>query len=322
MSRSVGFYQVPRALRIDENWKNLSFEYRHVFETILCHCAYKEITLDDYGVKIFLKPLQMLTTIRELVTLCNEPSVDRSLVERALKKFKNIDFSRQETRHRKTVITITQPDICEMIKRLNETRIETNSRQTRDKLETQKNKDNTEYNETQQQQGSADAEIFSCLKIPELEFSDQVSLMQTGMTERRMKEGVAFARKKKESGQIKTTFGACIGWYIRQDQFFPDLSEQMILAEKYLRELEAMRMETAVQLNENFRDSESLYVLLKGKETRISLKDPPGLVESLINDCLREVKEKFRHKIVRLESEKDKNDLEAQGNENEVGELP
>lgn len=186
----------------------------------------------------------------------------------------------------------------------------------------QERQERTKNVKKQQQQLPAVAEIYSCLKIPELEFSDQVSLMQTGMTERRMREGVAFARNKKAAGQIKTTFGACVGWYVRQDQFFPDLSEQMILAEKYLRELEAMRMDTAVQLNENFRDNETLFVLLKGKETRISLKDPPGLVESQINDCLREVKEKFRHKIVSLESEKDKNDLETQGNEIDIVGLP
>lgn len=173
-------------------------------------------------------------------------------------------------------------------------------------------------NVKKQQQLPAD-EIYSCLKIPELGFSDQVSLMQTGMTERRIREGVAFAHKKKSAGQIKTSFGACVGWYVRQDKFFPDLSEQMIMGEKYLRELEAMRMETAVQLNENFRETETLYVLLKGKETRISLKDPPGLVESQINECLREVKEKFKHKIVSLESENDLNDL---GNEKDIGELP
>jgi hypothetical protein len=52
--------------------------------------------------------------------------------------FKKVGFSRQETRHRKTIITITEPSICKYFKCEDKAESETKSRQDRDKIEAQK----------------------------------------------------------------------------------------------------------------------------------------------------------------------------------------
>ncbi len=134
---NLGYFNIPRELLFDPIFKGLSYEYRHIFLTILAHIAHKPMKLDDHGVLIELNPGQMMTTLRDLERLCNEKGIDKSKIERALRKFFSVGFSRQETRHTKTIITITEPNICKLIESQNETRFETTSRQDRDKIETE-----------------------------------------------------------------------------------------------------------------------------------------------------------------------------------------
>ena len=110
-----GFIKIPRSLLTDDSWKSLPYTYRHVFLTILEHVSFKETTQDDFGVNVKVKPGQLLITQRRLEELCNEPDIDRSLIQRAYKKFFQLGFSIQETIHKKTLITITRTDICELI---------------------------------------------------------------------------------------------------------------------------------------------------------------------------------------------------------------
>lgn len=122
-----GFIKLPRSLLDDPNWKNLPYTYRHVFLTILANMVFKPTIMDDFGVLIHLRPGQLLITERRLVKLCDEPDIDRSLVHRALVKFKTCHFSDQTSNHKKTIITITRKDILQLI----EPNFDHNSNQTR-----------------------------------------------------------------------------------------------------------------------------------------------------------------------------------------------
>lgn len=130
-----GYIKYPRKLNECRSWKALPYTYRHVFLTIMSHASHCEDTFDDNGVIIPLLPGQFVTTIRRLVELCNEPDIDKSLIERALARFEKVGFSRQEVRHIKTIITITEPEFCEALKKKIETTFETKSRQDRDTKE-------------------------------------------------------------------------------------------------------------------------------------------------------------------------------------------
>lgn len=110
-----GFIQLPRSLLSDKLWKDLPYTYRHVYLTILSKVVFKPTIQDDFGVLVHLKPGQYLTTERELARLCDEPDIDRCVVQRALKKFFQFGFSIQTSIHKKTIITITREDICELI---------------------------------------------------------------------------------------------------------------------------------------------------------------------------------------------------------------
>ncbi len=125
------FIKYTRSLHTNPLFKGMSFEYRHIYMTILVNMAFKPIQLNDHGVIIELKSGQLMTTVRGLVKLCDEKSIDLPKVQRALRMFENMGFSTQETIHRKTIITITESSICESLKNKIDTRNDTKSIQDR-----------------------------------------------------------------------------------------------------------------------------------------------------------------------------------------------
>lgn len=127
MSENFGYFKLPRSLLSDPLWKGLPYTYRHIFLTILSYVVFKPTVQDDFGVLVNLMPGQFMTTERELVKLCAENDIDKSCIHRALEKFKKLGFSNQTSNHKKTIITITRKDICELI----EPNFEPNSNQTR-----------------------------------------------------------------------------------------------------------------------------------------------------------------------------------------------
>ena len=125
------FIKYTRSLHTNLIFKSMSLEYRHIFMTILVNMAFKPLQLNDHGKLIDLQPGQLMITIRGLVKLCDEKSIDLPKVQRALKMFESIGFSRQETIHRKTIITVTESSICESIKPKDDTIFDTRSIQDR-----------------------------------------------------------------------------------------------------------------------------------------------------------------------------------------------
>lgn len=122
-----GYIKIPRSLLNDPIWKSLPFTYRHIYLTILQHMAFEACKQNDFGLLTELQPGQFLTTERKLVDLCDEEEIDKSLIHRALIKFRSLGFSNHKTNRKKTIITITRTDILELLK----PRIEPNSNQTR-----------------------------------------------------------------------------------------------------------------------------------------------------------------------------------------------
>lgn len=159
------FIKYTRSLHTNPVYKSLSFEYRHIFMTILVHMAFKPIQLNDHGVLIDLKPGQFMTTIRGLAKLCDEKEIDAPKVQRALTMFENVGFSIQETIHRKTIITIKEPSICESMKKPNDTGIDTKSIQDRytkeERQEIQERKEHTPQQEIKVVGGECEIIPFS-----------------------------------------------------------------------------------------------------------------------------------------------------------------
>jgi hypothetical protein len=161
---NYGHFNIPRSLTSDPLWKSLSYQYRHVFMTVMHHMAFKEIILDDFGVLTIVKPFQFLTTKAELTKLCDEEDIDESLVYRVILKLQKLGFWNHKTNHRKTLITIVREDILNT----REPTFEPNSNQTRTKLEPQKNKDNKKDKEKKSNKPTptpsvSEVAIFGCL---------------------------------------------------------------------------------------------------------------------------------------------------------------
>lgn len=128
------YIKYTRELHTNPQYKSLSYQYRHIFVTILVYMAFRPVRMNDHGKMIDLLPGQMMTTLKEIVRLCDEEDIDKSKVQRALILFEKIGLTRQETIHTKTVVTITESSICRSLNYPIDTRFDTGSIQENSKI--------------------------------------------------------------------------------------------------------------------------------------------------------------------------------------------
>lgn len=141
-----GFVCLAKELGENSDWYDARPAHQTVFMTILLRCAFKEMNHNIQGNSIRIFPGQLCTTIRKLTEWCGK-WISKNDVEGSIKYFSKVNFLRQEVRHGKTLITITQPDICKYFKKSNQTTSQTQVRQESDRSQTQKNKENKEKKE-------------------------------------------------------------------------------------------------------------------------------------------------------------------------------
>ena len=242
------YIKYTRSLHTNPVFKGMSFEYRHIFITILVNMAFKPIQMNDHGNLIDLKPGQYMTTIRELTKLCDEKEIDKSKVERALNMFEKVGFSRQETRHRKTIITITESSICESLKKQIETKIETKSRQDRDtKEEIQEIKETT--TPPNPQGGIRVVVSLDCLKEnTDLDEHDKMFL-QNAFPEERIKLALDYSKRIKP----KSTLIQMLVWHCKMEHAptvpGPRITDQQKLALEFNKYLPSIGMHEMYEQN-------------------------------------------------------------------------
>lgn len=251
------YIKYTRSLHTNPVYKSLSFEYRHIFMTILVNMAFKPVQMNDHGVLINLKPGQFMTTIRGLAKLCDEKGIDAPKVQRALMMYENIGFSIQETIHKKTIITIKEPSICESLKKEVDTRIETKSIQDRYKIDTQKKNEKKEKNlkETttppSPQGGNRVVVSLACLKEnTSLEENDKMFL-QNAFPEERVKLALEYSKHIKP----KTTLIQMLVWHCNMENPptvpGPRITEQQKLAIEFNKYLPTIGMNEIHEQNKS-----------------------------------------------------------------------
>ena len=122
---TTGHYFVSREISRHPTYFSAPATYKVVLQTILDRMNFKVEKFDDHGEEITLQPGQLICTIRQLAEWAN---VDKNSTERAIAKFTKVKILRQEVRHKKTILTLSQ----EYIFASGETRSETKVRQERD----------------------------------------------------------------------------------------------------------------------------------------------------------------------------------------------
>lgn len=139
-----GFIKLPRSLLNDPHWKGMRSKYQKVFLILLFHTSYTQKSYSIGANLVTIGPGQFCTSIRTLVDLCNEgvkfkeDCVDKNIVERSVSLFTKIGFVRQEVRHKKSIFTITYPELYEHFQSQSETQSETKPRHNRDTNEERK----------------------------------------------------------------------------------------------------------------------------------------------------------------------------------------
>jgi len=101
-----GYIKWQRALMVDPAWKKLSYTYRHVYLTLLCNASWKDEILNVHRNPILLKKGQQLISEDELWEMCDEPDIDKSLIQRALKKLIKIGFISKTVINKKSLIDV------------------------------------------------------------------------------------------------------------------------------------------------------------------------------------------------------------------------
>lgn len=121
---SKGFLCIPRSLEYDSKWIHYSLKYRALYIFILSNCVFKEYEYNLAGLKIPLKPGQMMTSIRDLTNNFNktvthaDDKFTKSSTHRALGVFmrdqKAGHQAVQHAGHIETLITIIDPIVYEI----------------------------------------------------------------------------------------------------------------------------------------------------------------------------------------------------------------
>jgi hypothetical protein len=138
---SESFIQIPRSLFTDPLWIKLSPECQLVFIQILSRVCYLPQKFDDHGTIIDLKIGDVCTTFRDMEKWFNHKDFSRTKIERCIKKLILCRFCGQQVRHIKSIVSITHKETYDLLIKYNETRSGTGLRQDRDKIETQKDKE-------------------------------------------------------------------------------------------------------------------------------------------------------------------------------------
>lgn len=109
-----GYFSLPRSFTRDPLWIELPLSYQNVFLVILDHVCWEPRKFDDHGVILDLQPGQICTTERDLAKKCHK-SVTNVIVHRSIDKFKKHRFLKQEVKHVKSVLSITDKRLYDLI---------------------------------------------------------------------------------------------------------------------------------------------------------------------------------------------------------------
>jgi len=144
MSKSNGYFIIPRSVTSDPRYKTARLKYQKVLFVLFEHVAFAPTT-HAIGHKIInIRVGQLCITSRHLVKLCNEDVkfeedlVDKNIIDRAIAFFEKCGFVSQEVIHRKSIITITVPAFYDRFKNTSEPRSEPKVSQKRANKEEEK----------------------------------------------------------------------------------------------------------------------------------------------------------------------------------------
>lgn len=221
-----GYFSLPRSFTRDPLWLDLPLEYQHVFLVILDHACWKPQKFDDHGVIIDLKPGQLCTTERDLAKKCNK-KITRIIVQRAIAKLKVYSFLIQEVIHVKSVLSICDKRIFDLIIKNCEpgnepgvsqdcARIEPETKKTR-KKEDKKTTTPTPFSQSPDRSVVVFYRSLLSLDLPD---SDKTKLMR--FAEPRVDAAIEYAKTAK----IKRTLIATLIWHCQQDEEIPPVKDK------------------------------------------------------------------------------------------------
>lgn len=96
-----GYFSIPRSLTRDFEEFEISLKYQKIFLIILDYMAFEEKEMNNSGLKVLVKPFQLLASENTLLEWCNkglrsEDKISESMIHRALTKFESLGWISKE----------------------------------------------------------------------------------------------------------------------------------------------------------------------------------------------------------------------------------
>jgi hypothetical protein len=108
------FFKVSRDITRHPEYLSSSHTYRSILITILDYLNFEKQIVDDHGIKITLEPGQLMATDRQIAFWAG---CRHDEVQRCLARFTKVQILRQEVRHTKRIITLSELYICKQNKK-------------------------------------------------------------------------------------------------------------------------------------------------------------------------------------------------------------
>jgi hypothetical protein len=108
------FFKVSRAITRHPEYLSSSHTYRSILITILDYLNFEKQIVDDHGIEITLEPGQLMATDRQIAFWAG---CRHDEVQRCLARFIKAQILRQEVRHKKRIITLSESYICKQNKK-------------------------------------------------------------------------------------------------------------------------------------------------------------------------------------------------------------
>lgn len=210
------FFQVSRAITRHPILQDISPVYFKILIIILDYMAWEKITLFDHGNEVILEVGQLMASDRKIASWAG---CRHDEVQRALAVLTKVQILRQEVRHRKRIITLSDSYICKKKKKAVAPTIAPGLRQ--DCAINNKNNKQITIKQEQQQPYTPSSKVsvlsvavsafFDCLEGQRLEDEQKQSLMRFS------EDRVRLALEWSVENPPKKTLIAQLMWHCQQE---------------------------------------------------------------------------------------------------------
>ena len=295
------FIMLSREFSFEEDWTNARPTHQSIFLTILLNMAFKETSQIHNGHKVIVKACQLYISQRRLAKLSSK-FITKDDVEGALKYFKKCNFLLHEVLHEKTMITVTQSDVCNsFIKQTPPLSTPSFRQASANKEERQEVKEIKETTTTSE----SVAVVFSILNDLEISNEDKIYL-SSNFSEENIINAIKFV--KQPGFKAKKDLMSTLVWACKENPKIVPLNAKFDDSER-LNQIIKLNEEKSKYIKKKYdpklNDNQKITVNRVSIEFRDKIRNITRIIgfseENFDNDCLFALNELLNNNLSQLE---------------------